>query len=393
MNFLEIFRSSILSLRANKVRTFLTMLGVIIGVFAVLSLVSLVRGVQNFVTDQFSALGSNLILVAPGRVGFDQDPGLAFANNKLTAENVDRINRDASQYIIGATPNMRLGKTIQYKTKRYLASLVGTNSNFLSITDLEIDYGRAFTKEEEITDAKVLVLGPDVKNELFGNRNPIGEKVKVGDTYMEVIGVLTSKGFNADERVIAPYTTLQKVFNTKNISGITIKAKDSDSIDKAMTEIEIALLQDLKDDEFTVLSQKDILSSIQSILSILSVGIGSVAAISLIVGGIGIMNIMLVSVTERIREIGLRKALGATSMTIGIQFLLESIMISIVGGSIGIFLGFAAAFAAQSFVRAEVPLWAVLLSFLFSVLTGVIFGTYPAIQASKKEPIEALRYE
>lgn len=392
MNFYETVLTALSALKTNKVRSFLTMLGIIIGVFAVLALVSLVQGVTNFVTDQFNSIGSNLILVAPGRVSVGRDPSLAFANNKLTVKDVDSINKNASDFIVAATPNIRLSKTVLYKDKSYLASVVGVNYKFMDIANFNVVQGRSFSKAEEDAGARVVIVGPQVVKNLFTG-NPLNKTISIDGNNFAIIGVTEHKGFNADERVILPYTTVERVLKVKQLSGISIKVKSGYDINLAMTKLEIILLGNHKRDEFSVLSQKDILSSFQNILGTLSVGLGAIAAISLLVGGIGIMNIMLVSVNERISEIGLRKAVGATPQNIAMQFILESSFLSILGGLVGIALGLLATFAVQSFLRAEVPLWAIGISFGFSLFVGVVFGTYPAISASKLDPIEALRYE
>lgn len=390
---LDLIRATFSSLNKNKLRTFLTMLGVIIGVFSVLSLVSLLRGVENFITDQFNALGSNLVLVAPGRAGIDTDPAITYSNNQLDEKHLKLIRENVSDYIVGVSPNIRLSKSVKYKSKQFYASLVGADSNAVEIIDLEITDGRFFSVNEVSTKSEVVIIGSLVKKELFGNTNPIGEKVKMDGTSFEVIGVLKDFGLNSAERVISPYTTLENKLGVENYSGFSIKVKEGQDIDFVRGQVELALLKDLSKDEFSVLTQKDILDSVQNILGILSVGLSAIAAISLIVGGIGIMNIMLVSVNERIREIGLRKALGATSTNIAIQFMSEAVMISGAGGIIGIFLGFFATLLARAFIRAQIPLWALFLAFFFSLLVGVAFGTYPALKASRKDPIEALRYE
>lgn len=392
MIFSETILTALSALKANKVRSFLTMLGIIIGVFAVLSLVSLVQGVKNFVTDQFSALGTNLILVAPGRFSFGSDPGIAFTNSKLTDKDSDDINREATEYIIAAAPSIRLSKTVTYKNNAYLATVVGTNHRFLDISNFEIEEGRSFTKTDIDSAARVVVISPEVSRNLFSG-SAINKVIKVAGVNFTVIGTTKSKGQGADERVVVPYTALRKSLNIKKISGIAIKAKNGQNIDEAMSKIELILLNNHKRDEFSVLSQKDITNSFQNILKTLSIGLGAIAGISLLVGGIGIMNIMLVSVNERVGEIGLRKALGATPKNIATQFLLEASFLSITGGLIGIVLGLLATFAAQSYLRAETPLWAVLVSFGFCLLVGVAFGTYPAISASKKDAVESLRYE
>jgi putative ABC transport system permease protein len=393
MNIIETFNTAFIALTANKVRSILTMLGVIIGVTAVILLISIGRGVQNYITDQFEALGSNLIIVQPGKAGFGRDPAESLSNNKLEEKNVRTIERYAGPFITEITETVQAGTSALYKTKSYYVSIYGLNEVGFDIYNFEIDKGRYFTKSEVRAKSKVTIIGPKVVAELFGSQNPIGQRIKLNDESYEVIGTTKSKGQGFDEGAVIPYTAGLETFNQNNIGGIVMKAKDADNIDTAMRQVKRALLRDLKEDEFTVLSQEDILSSIQDILGMLTLGLGAIAAISLIVGGIGIMNIMLVSVTERTREIGLRKALGATPNEVALQFLVESMLLSIAGGLIGITLGWLGSLAMRGFLRTEVPWWAVLLAFSFSAIVGIIFGTYPAVQASRKDPIEALRYE
>lgn len=393
MNINELFHSAIKSLSSNKARSILTMLGVIIGVFSVVTLVSLGRGIQNYITDEFDQIGTNLLFISPGESDIGDDPGKAFTANKLNQKHIDLINTYAREYVTAVTPFLLVGENVSYKNKTYAGELIGINADSLDIFNYQIHDGRNFTQSEESSKAKVAIIGPLIINELFGAKPAVGERIKMGDESYLVIGTFKEKGANYDDQIIIPYTSLLESFDIENYSSIIAKIKNPDEINLATRQIEIALLRDLKEDEFTVLSQKDLLESIQEILGMLTLGLGAIAGISLIVGGIGIMNIMLVSVTERIREIGLRKAVGATSRAIGIQFMLEAVLISVVGGAVGLGLGYLATLVAQQFIRAEIPLSAVFLAFGFSLLVGVLFGTYPAVSASKKDPIEALRYE
>lgn len=393
MKLTETFKISVTALNANKIRTSLTMLGVIIGVSAVVLLISLGRGIQNYITDQFEALGSNLIFVSPGRVSFNRDPSESFSRNKLEEKHIRLIQTQAPNSFEYISPVISVGETVKYKTNNYFASVNALNEDGDKIFNYEVDKGRFFTKSEVRAKAKVVLIGKEVQKELFPNRDPIGQKVKIGKNYYEVIGTYKEKGRNFDEQVVIPYTSAKESFGLSNISNIAMKAGNTDNIDKNMRQIEKALLRDLEEDDFTVLSQKDVLNSIQNILQILTLGLGAIAGISLLVGGIGIMNIMLVSVTERTREIGLRKAVGATPVDIANQFLFESTLLSVGGGIIGIILGWLGSLVARNFLRTEVPWWSVLLAFSFAAIVGIIFGTYPAVKASKKDPIEALRYE
>ena len=393
MNKLETLNIAIKALSVNKARTLLTMLGVIIGVFAVVSLTSLVKGVQNYVTDEFEKLGSNLLFVSPGRSAINRDPALAYTDNKLKESHLDLIDQYAGDLVKSTTPWVTLGKTVEYKSKNYFGILVGGNEKFADILNIRTSEGSLFTQNDVRTGAKVVVLGSEVKKTLFGSKKATGEIIRVDGKSMKVIGVAEEKGSDWDIQIYAPYTMLDRTFDADDIANIMVKLNDDRDVELATKNVELALLRNLKKDEFSVMSQKEILDEVKNILGILQLGLGAVAGISLIVGGIGIMNIMLVSVTERTREVGLRKALGATSRDIGTQFLAESVLISATGGFIGLILGYTATFLVQSIIRAEVPWWAVLLALGFSSIVGVAFGTYPAILASKKDPIVSLRYE
>lgn len=393
MNLSESLNTSVKALNSNKARSGLTILGVVIGVFSVVLLVSLVKGLENYIKDQFENLGTNIIFVTPGRYSINQDPAVAFTNNKLKEKHVEMIKNELGGDIEGASQMLLAGKTIEYKTKSFFSMLTGVNDDYKTIENMVIEEGRFFNKIEQNTNAKVIVLGPQIKNELFNNTNPLGQDVKVDGKSFNVIGILNERGPDFDELAFIPYTTAKESLNIKSISYIAVKADENIDSEILSKKIEVTLLKDLDVDDFTLLSQKDLLETVQDILSIITISLGAIAGISLIVGGIGIMNIMLVSVTERIKEIGLRKALGATSYDIGIQFIFESVLLSLGGGVFGLLLGWLGSLLARSFIRTEVPLWTVLLALGFSISVGIVFGTYPAYQASKKDPIESLRYE
>lgn len=393
MEIRETLNSAINSLLSNKVRAALTMLGVVIGVFSVVTLTSLGRGVQNYITDEFNALGSNLLFIAPGNVDFADDPAKSFTNNKLEKKHMDLIQTHAEDFVDSITPSFRVGKTVEYKNKNYFATLLGTSEQASKVFNLPLREGKDFTKNDVKSKNKVAIVGPLVADEFFPNVSPIGKKIKIENDYYEIVGVSKPRNQDFDDNVRIPYTAMEETLDVDKFSGLAVKVNPDKDIKIATRQIELALLRDLDEDDFTVLSPQDILESVNNILEILTLVLGAIAGISLVVGGIGIMNIMLVSVTERIREIGLRKAVGATPFNIGSQFLIESILLSVGGGGIGLLLGFLASRIAQQWIRAEVTIGAVLLAFGFSVLVGIIFGTYPAIQAAKKDPVEALRYE
>lgn len=391
----ELLKTALSSLFANKTRSFLTMLGIIIGVFAVVTLISIGQGIQNFVTSRFSNLGSNLIFVAPGKLDLRGDPGANYLTNKLDDKHLKLVETYSSDYVRYLTPMMEIGKNLSYKNKTYYSVVQATNEEGNLAYNVELVSGKFFEKSDVTTRNKVVVIGSEIAKEFFSNQEAIGNNIKIDDKVFTVIGVAKEKGGQLDSRVYIPYTTAKRMFNIERFSALVMQAKSPDLVDSGIKSVENALLRDLDETDFTVLSQKEILDSFTSILANITIGIGAIAAISLLVGGIGIMNIMLVTVTERTREIGLRKAVGATPNNIALQFMVEATSLSVLGGLIGLSLGILVAFIIRTYFGfdAEVPLWSVILAFTFSFGVGVIFGTYPAIKAAQKDPIEALRYE
>jgi len=395
MNAKEILSTASKALLLNKVRSFLTMLGVIIGVFAVISLVSLVGGVQEYVVSSFEDLGSNLIFVVNGKIemGQRQTAGSALVSTNLKEKHVDMIKSTAKDYVDYITPQSQTYQTIKYKTEEYFLLLLGVNYEANDIFNSNIEKGRYFNRVEQENSSRVVVLGNNLGKKFFGEENPIGKKIKINGKSYEVVGLLAKKSPNYDESVILPYTTVMDEFSATGITSIVVKVKDNVDLEQAQQQIKLALLKDLKEDKFTVMTQEDILESIQNILNMLTIALASISGISLLVGGIGIMNIMLVSVAERTKEIGLRKALGATSSDIKNQFMAEAILISSLGGVLGLLLGWVTTIAIRPLIKAVIPVWAIPLALGFSLAVGIIFGTYPAVNASKKDPIEALWYE
>ncbi len=393
MNINTTIKTAIKSLRANFVRSILTVLGVVIGVFAVVTLISLVQGLQNYVSSEFEALGANLVFVYPGGGGITNDPSLAFSNNKLSPKHVDLIKRNASKVVSKVTPLMQTGSTVTYKSNIYYASVLGGDSDARDIFDVELKEGRYFTDNEHRVGEKVAVIGDLVRKDLFGNSDPIGKEIEVKGNKFIVVGYMPPKNPDFDPMVIIPIKRVEEIFDLDNYTYIAVRLKSKDNVSVDSRIVERALLQDLSSEDFTIYTQEDLLKQVQSILDILKFGLAAVAGISLLVGGIGIMNIMLVSVTERTREIGLRKALGATRRSIALQFLIESIILSGLGGLIGLALGFGGCLIARQWLDSEITPELVGLALGFSLVVGIIFGTYPAVQASKKDAIEALRYE
>ena len=399
MRINNIFRVALKALTTNKTRSLLTTLGIIIGVMAVILLVSLGSGLERQITQQFEDLGSNLLFVMPGRVQFRESreggpPGVA--TNKLTQKDAQRVKKQAAN-VVDTLPIMTTSATASYRREEASTFVIGSTEKYEDFRNSPVESGKWFTSGDVGASRKVAVAGKTVVENLFGSADPIGKKVDISNRKYEVIGVLTSKGGgfgnDQDDQFIVPITTLQKQFDIDKLSYFYAQVDDNKNIDKATSQIQKVLEKKLEPDEFTVLNSAEILSTFQSILGTLTAALGGIAAISLLVGGIGIMNIMLVSVTERTREIGLRKAVGATPQAILIQFLIEAIILSITGGVIGTILGVGIGAILNQFIPVSTPVWAVVIAFGVSALVGIIFGVVPARKASKLSPIEALRYE
>lgn len=396
MKFSELLSLALQSLRSNKLRSGLTTLGIIIGVFAVILLISIGSGLQKYITDQISGLGSNLIFVIPGRVGGARTAG-GQQTNKLTIQDAKQMQLRLKDFAkVG--PIIQKSTTVKFENRENKAtSVLGTTANYPDIVKTEIAKGSFFTLSQERSGSRVALIGNTVAENLFQNKNPIGKKISVSGNRYSVIGVTKKRGstfgIDQDNVVIIPINSAQKQFGVTNVNTIYLSAIKPSYVGLVKTRATQILMKRLTDDDFTIQTQEQTLSTIQSITGVLTVALGGIAAISLIVGGIGVMNIMLVSVTERTKEIGLRKALGARPTDILKQFLLEAVILSISGGTIGILLGLVSSFVLSQFFASDVQLWSVLLAFGFSVGVGVIFGIAPAIKASRLSPIEALRYE
>jgi len=378
-------------------RSILTMLGVIIGVFAVIVLVSLGAGLQKYITNQISGLGSNLVFVIPGRIGGARTPG-GQQTNKLVIADSKKLDAKL-QTIADVGPVVQKTVTLKYTNKTDKgASVLGTTANYPEIiSNTALEKGKFLTLSQERSGARVTVIGQTVKKNLFTTKNPIGEKISVAGNKYTIIGVMKARGsifgIDQDNTVIIPITAAQRQFGVTTLNTIYLSAKKPELVALVKKEANQVLLKRLTEDDFTLQTQEQTLSTIGNVIGALTVALGGIAAISLIVGGIGVMNIMLVSVTERTKEIGLRKALGAKRKDILSQFLFEAVMLCVAGGIIGIALGLGASYILAKFFISEVTLWSVILAFAFSVAVGIIFGMAPAIRASRLSPIEALRYE
>lgn len=405
MNLGLIFTISFKAILVNKTRSFLTMLGVIIGVGSVVLLTSIGTGLQAYVEEQFASLGSNTLYVVPGNPfgedgGFGNQEAALIDNAKgLLKERffrqILRDNRDV--LTAGVATGFSTGEA-KYKTTTKKITLYGVTNDYETVQNSIAGKGAWWSKTAEEKGERVIMLGSKIATELFGEVDPVNKKVQIDNRTYAVVGVLKERGGSFggpsfDNYVYVPLKTLFDDFNTQLIDSLIFQVADQSQIPAGKAGIEKTLLRELEKDEFTVFDQTQLLQTINSVLGMLTVGLGGIAAISLVVGGIGIMNIMLVSVTERTREIGLRKALGATPNVILLQFLTEAALLSIMGGMIGLLIAYLGSLAIQAYFPARVTLEAVILAFGVSTAVGLVFGVAPARQAAKLSPIEALRYE
>ncbi len=415
MNLTESVRVALRALGANKLRAVLTMLGVIIGVGAVISLMSIGTGVQVQVTDQIKSMGSNLLFVTPGAQSQGGVRTQAGSAPTLTAEDADAIiDSGRVPGVVAVAPESQNGGQIVANGQNAFSRITGVTPDYESVRNFKVADGEFFSREQLEARSLVAVLGATTALNLFGEGDPLGQTMRVNQVNLRVIGVLESKGSgamgNQDDVVLVPLTTMQARLNRnrtarggQTVSTIYVQLADES---KETSETAVQAIGDLlrerhrvAQDDFTVRSQQDLLASLSQITGMMTLFLGSVAGISLLVGGIGIMNIMLVSVTERTREIGIRKAIGAKRRDILIQFLIEATVVSVLGGAIGILIGGGGSKLLDGLPLGPTPLKtvvspdAVILAFTVSALIGLFFGVYPAVKASRLNPIEALRYE
>ena len=406
MNTTNLLKIALRALANNKLRGFLTMLGIIIGVASVITMLAIGQGSKRSIQAQISEMGSNMIMIQPGadmRGGVRQD---ASAMETLKLQDYEDIVNE-TRYVSATSPSVNSSGQVIYGANNAPTTVYGISPDYMEIRRYEVEDGDMFSDQDVQTAAKVCVIGKTVVDNLFpGGENPVGKVIRFQKLPFRVVGVLKSKGYNSmgmdqDDLILAPYTTIQKkVLAITHLQGITCSALKEEYTDQAIDEISEILrrnhrLRETDDDDFTIRSMQELSTMLTSTTDIMTTLLAAVAGISLLVGGIGIMNIMYVSVTERTREIGLRMSIGAKGMDILAQFLIESILISVTGGLIGVLFGVGAALVVN--VVAHFPIyiqpWSVLLSFVVCTVTGVFFGWYPAKKAAQLNPIEAIRYE
>lgn len=412
MNYSNLLKIALRAIGANKMRSFLTALGIIIGVASVITMLAIGQGSKNSIQANIAEMGSNMIMISPGadmRGGVRQD---ASSMETLKMTDYEAI-KDECDYIKGISPTVTSSGQWIYGNNNTPSSIYGVNQDYMDIRQLAIEDGELFTDTDIKAASKVCVLGQTVVDNLFGSgTDPIGKVVRFGAIPFRVIGVLKKKGYNSmgmdqDDLVLAPYTTVMKrILAQTYLGGITCSAITEGVTEKATDQITQILRRNHKlkdatetteadDDDFNIRSQEELASMMNSTTSMLTILLGCVAGISLIVGGIGIMNIMYVSVTERTREIGLRMSVGARGIDILNQFLIEAILLSVTGGLIGVLLGVGASYAVNIIAHWPIAIqpWTIIMSFAVCTFTGVFFGWYPAKKAAKLDPIEAIRYE
>ena len=406
MNGTNLIKIAVRALANNKLRGFLTMLGIIIGVASVITMLAIGQGSKRSIQAQISEMGSNMIMIHPGadvRGGVRQD---ASAMETLKLQDYENIV-DETRFVSAVSPSVNSSCHGIYGANNAPTTVYGISPDYLEIRRYKVEDGDMFTEQDIQTAAKVCVVGKTVVDNLFPDGgNPVGKVIRFQKLPFRIVGVLESKGYNSmgmdqDDLILAPYTTIQKkVLAITHLQGITCSALKEEYTDQAIDEITEILrrnhkLKESDDDDFTIRSQQELSTMLTSTTDMMTVLLAAVAGISLLVGGIGIMNIMYVSVTERTREIGLRMSIGAKGIDILAQFLIESILISVTGGLIGVVFGVGAALVVNGVAHFPIFIqpWSVILSFAVCTVTGVFFGWYPAKKAAQLDPIEAIRYE
>ncbi len=406
MNLANLLRIALRALANNKLRGFLTMLGIIIGVASVITMLAIGQGSKKSIQAQISEMGSNMIMIHPGgdmRGGVRQS---AEDMQTLKLEDYEDIVNE-TRFVSAVSPSVNSSGQVIYGANNAPTTIYGISPDYMEIRRYKIEDGDMFTEQDIQTAAKVCVIGKTIVDNLFPNgENPVGKVIRFDKLPFRIVGVLESKGYNSmgmdqDDLILAPYTTIQKkVLAITHLQGINCSALEERYTDQAIEEISEILrrnhkLKESDEDDFTIRSQQELSTMLTSTTDMMTVLLAAVAGISLLVGGIGIMNIMYVSVTERTREIGLRMSIGAKGIDILSQFLIESVLISVTGGLIGVFFGVGAALVVNKVAHFPIFIqpWSVMLSFAVCTVTGIFFGWYPAKKAAQLDPIEAIRYE
>lgn len=406
MNLTNLFKIALRALANNKMRGFLTMLGIIIGVASVITMLAIGQGSKRSIQAEISEMGSNMIMIQPGgdiRGGVRQE---ASSMETLKLEDYQNIV-DETRYVAAVSPSVNSSGQVIYGANNAPTTIYGISPDYMEIRRYKVEDGEMFSDQDIAIAAKVCVVGKTVVDNLFpGGENPVGKVIRFQKLPFKIVGVLESKGYNSmgmdqDDLILAPYTTIQKkVLAITHLQGITCSALKEEYTEQAIDEISEILRRNHKlkadeEDDFTIRSQQELSSMLTSTTDMMTVLLAAVAGISLLVGGIGIMNIMYVSVTERTREIGLRMSIGAKGIDILSQFLIESILISVTGGLIGVIFGVGSAIIVNQVAHFPIFIqpWSVLLSFVVCTATGIFFGWYPAKKAAQLDPIEAIRYE
>lgn len=406
MNFANLFRIALKALGNNKFRGFLTMLGIIIGVGSVITMLAIGQGSKKSIQAEISEMGSNMIMIHPGE---DMRDGVRLSADDmqtLKVKDFEDIRQECAQISL-ASPSVNSSGQAVYGANNTPTSAYGVNEEFLDIRGYKVQDGDIFSEQDIKTAAKVCLVGKTVIDQLFTNgENPVGKVIRFGSIPFRIVGVLESKGYNSmgmdqDNLIITPYTTVMKrILAITYLQEIVCSALSEEYTDKAIEEVSSVLrrnhkLKESDDDDFNIRSQQELSSMMTSTSDMMSTLLAAVAGISLLVGGIGIMNIMYVSVTERTKEIGLRMSIGAKGRDILAQFLIEATLISITGGLLGVILGVAASYIVKAVLSYPILIqpWSIVVSFLVCTIIGIFFGWYPARKASNLDPIEAIRYE
>lgn len=409
MNLGMIFKVAVLAILRNKTRSLLTCLGIIVGIAAVIAVLAIGKGASTMMVKEISSMGNNLVMVFPDRNRSGAIRTGLGSGQTMTADDAEAIKKELSHLVEYVSPAVNVSAQLIRQNRNWNCRISGTSADLPEVRNWQIGEGRFFSEEEVKSSERVCVIGTTVRDNLFeAYENVVGETIRIGAMPFKVVGILSPKGANGwgqdqDDTVMAPYTTVSRVLQRskfRSINMMNLSLKNMDNLEEAKREVTQLLRQrhklpDYQDDDFEMRDTTEIMSTMGSVSSLMTVLLTAVAAISLLVGGIGIMNIMLVSVTERIKEIGLRMAIGATPANILCQFILEAVVLSTVGGALGVGLGIGVAK-----MIGEIQHWPIIIevsstiyTFLFSAFVGMFFGFYPAYRASKLNPIDCLRYE